>query len=141
MDVPMTFLWPTMLIGLLVLPLFVALYIGMQRRRQRLVAQYGSPAPGRAAGGQRPGSRGALRRHLPAGLFLLALTILIVALARPQTLVSLPRIEGTVMLVFDVSGSMAADDLKPTRMEAAKAAARAFVERQPPSVQIGVASF
>lgn len=137
----MTFLWPTMLIGLLVLPLFVALYIGMQQRRQRLVAQYGSPAPGRAPGSRGPGARSALRRHLPAGLFLLALTILIVALARPQTLVSLPRIEGTVMLVFDVSGSMAADDLKPTRMEAAKAAARAFVERQPSTVQIGVASF
>jgi Ca-activated chloride channel family protein len=53
----------------------------------------------------------------------------------------LPRIEGTVILAFDVSGSMAADDLKPTRMEAAKAAARAFVERQPSTVQVGVVSF
>ena len=74
-------------------------------------------------------------------LFLISLTILIVALARPQTVVSLPRIEGTVILAFDVSGSMAADDLKPTRMEAAKAAARDFVQLQPPSVQIGVVSF
>ena len=74
-------------------------------------------------------------------LFLIGLTILLIALARPQTVVSLPRIEGIVMLTFDVSGSMAADDLKPTRMEAAKEAARAFVESQPPSVRIGVVSF
>jgi Ca-activated chloride channel family protein len=72
---------------------------------------------------------------------LIGLTILLIALARPQTVVSLPRIEGIVMLTFDVSGSMAADDLKPTRMEAAKEAARAFVQSQPPSVQIGVVSF
>ena len=56
-------------------------------------------------------------------------------------MVSLPRQEGTVILAFDVSGSMAADDLKPTRMEAAKAAARDFVQRQPLSVQIGVVAF
>jgi Ca-activated chloride channel family protein len=72
---------------------------------------------------------------------LLSLTILIVALARPQTVVGLPRIEGTVILAFDVSGSMAADDLEPTRMEAAKAAARDFVQRQPPSILIGVVAF
>ena len=53
----------------------------------------------------------------------------------------MPRIEGTVILAFDVSGSMAADDLEPTRMEAAKAAARAFVERQPTSILIGVVAF
>jgi Ca-activated chloride channel family protein len=55
--------------------------------------------------------------------------------------VSLPRQEGTVILTFDTSGSMAADDVKPTRMEAAKAAARDFVARQPPTVQIGVVAF
>jgi Ca-activated chloride channel family protein len=67
--------------------------------------------------------------------------ILIVALARPQTVVSLPRLEGSIILAFDVSRSMAADDLKPTRLQAAEAAARAFVQRQPSSVQIGVVSF
>jgi Ca-activated chloride channel family protein len=64
-----------------------------------------------------------------------------VALARPQTVVSLPRVEGTVILAFDVSGSMAADDIKPTRMEAAKTAAKLFIQRQPPNVQIGVVGF
>jgi Ca-activated chloride channel family protein len=65
----------------------------------------------------------------------------LVALARPQAVVSLPRVEGTVILVFDVSGSMAADDLKPNRMEAAKAAAVSFVQRQPASVQVGIVAF
>jgi Ca-activated chloride channel family protein len=66
---------------------------------------------------------------------------LIIAVARPQTVVSLPRIQGNVILAFDVSGSMSADDMKPTRMEAAKAAARNFVERQPAGVQIGIVAF
>jgi Ca-activated chloride channel family protein len=110
----------------------------MQQRRQRLVTQFGSTGTGAAVSTSR---RAGLRRHLPAVIFGVALTILILALARPQTVVSLPRITGTVILAFDVSGSMAADDLKPTRMEAAKAAARDFVDRQPSSVQIGVVSF
>ena len=87
--------------------------------------------------GRQPG----FRRHLPPALFLTGLTILVVSLARPQTVVNLPRIEGTVILAFDVSGSMAAEDLKPTRIEAAKAAARAFIDRQPSTVQIGVVAF
>ena len=78
----------------------------------------------------------ALIMHLPGPL-----VRLLVALARPQAVLRLPKVQGTVMLVFDVSGSMAADDLKPTRMEAAKAAATDFVERQPKTVQIGVVAF
>ena len=62
-------------------------------------------------------------------------------MARPQRVVSVPALEGTVILAFDVSGSMAATDLAPTRMEAAKAAARAFVEHQPATVRIGVVAF
>src|SRR5690606_16966411 len=81
------------------------------------------------------------RRHVPPALFLVGLAILIVGLARPQAAVSLPRIAGTVMLTFDVSGSMAAEDMEPTRMEAAKALAREFVAAQPPGVRIGVTAF
>jgi Ca-activated chloride channel family protein len=81
------------------------------------------------------------RRHLPPALFLAGLAALTAALARPQTVVSLPRQEGTVILAFDVSRSMSADDLEPTRMEAAKAAATAFVERQPPGIRVGVVAF
>jgi Ca-activated chloride channel family protein len=65
----------------------------------------------------------------------------VISLARPQATLNLPRVEGTVILTFDVSGSMAADDLKPTRMEAAKTAAREFVGNQPASVLIGVVAF
>jgi Ca-activated chloride channel family protein len=126
-----------MLVGLVLIPVFVVIYLQMLGRRRRLVARYGDPTLIRQPANRRMG----LRRHVPAAIFLVALAILIVALARPQTLVSLPRIEGTVILAFDVSGSMAADDLKPTRMEAAKAAARDFVARQPSTVQVGVVSF
>ena len=133
----MSFTWPAMLVSLLLVPLFGALYVVLQRRRRRFAARYASLGLVQGATGRGPG----LRRHVPAALFLAGLTILLIALARPQTVISLPRVEGTVILVFDVSGSMAADDLKPTRMEAAKAAARDFVERQPASVQIGVVAF
>ncbi len=132
----MSFIWPTLLLSLLILLPLVALYLHMGRRRRDLAARYGSLGLMQAAG--RPLG---WRRHVPPALFLLALALLCFSLARPQTVVSLPRVEGIVILAFDVSGSMAADDLKPTRMEAAKVAARSFVGRQPPSVQIGVVSF
>jgi Ca-activated chloride channel family protein len=74
-------------------------------------------------------------------LFLIGLILLSIALARPQMTVNLPRVEGTVILAFDVSGSMAADDLQPSRMAVAKESASEFVQRQPPSVLIGVVAF
>jgi Ca-activated chloride channel family protein len=129
----MSFIWPAMLLLLFLIPLFVALYMRLQRRRQRLAASYGQFGLAQGPAG--------LRRHIPPALFLISLAILIVALARPQTVVSLPRVEGIVILAFDVSGSMAADDLQPTRMEAAKTAALDFVQRQPSSVQIGIVAF
>src|SRR5258707_5910165 len=82
-----------------------------------------------------------MRRHVPLFIFLIAITVLLVSVARPQAKVSLPKLEGTVILTFDVSGSMAADDAKPTRMEAAKAAATEFVKKQPSNVLIGVVAF
>jgi Ca-activated chloride channel family protein len=133
----MSFIWPMMLILLLLIPVGVLLYIRLQRRRRRLLANYASFGLSQPATGRQSGAR----RHIPIIFFLIGLTILSVALARPQTVVSLPRIEGTVILAFDVSGSMAADDFQPTRMEAAKAAARDFIDQQPPNVQIGVVSF
>ena len=132
----MSFIWPTMLVLLATIPLIGVLYIVVQRRRH-LAPSYRGLGLAQEATGRRPG----IRSHIPLTLFLVGLTILVIAVARPQAVVSLPRVEGTVILVFDVSGSMAADDLKPTRMEAAKAAARDFVQRQPSSVQIGVVAF
>jgi Ca-activated chloride channel family protein len=132
----MTFIWPTMLLfTILMVPLLIALYLILQRRRRRFAAKYGGL--GLASAGSEIGKR----RHIPPILFLIGLSILMIALARPQTEVSLPRIEGTVILAFDVSGSMAADDMQPTRMEAAKVAARDFVQHQPASVQIGIVAF
>lgn len=126
-----------MLFLLLLLPAFVVVYVVLFVRRQRTVARYGSMGLVQASQAGKPG----LRRHIPPIFFLLALCILCVSLARPQTVISLPRVVGTVVLAFDVSGSMAADDLKPTRIEAAKVAAQDFIQRQPRSVQIGIVVF
>ena len=133
----MSFIWPAMLVFLGLIPLCAALYVRLQQRRRRLLAQYGSLGFVHGGAGRPLG----MRRHLPPGLFLAGLTILVLALARPQAAISLPRVEGTVILTFDVSGSMAATDLQPTRMEAAKTVAREIVQRQPSSVQIGVVAF
>jgi Ca-activated chloride channel family protein len=133
----MTFIWPLMLVVLAVLPVMVIAYTRIQRRRRRLAASLGAMGSAPAA---RP-PRGDIRRHVPPAFFLAGLAILGVALARPRAVVSLPRQQGIVILAFDVSGSMAATDLAPTRMEAAKVAARAFVQRQPKGVLIGVVAF
>lgn len=133
----MRFLWPGMLWSLLLVPVFVGLYLRAQVRRRRMVEKYGTLGIVQQAGGRPLGAR----RHVPAILFLAGLTVLLVALARPEAVIALPHEEGTVILAFDVSGSMAADDIKPTRMDAAKAAARDFVQHQPLSIQIGVVGF
>jgi len=133
----MKFIWPAMLLLLVLIPILVFWYARMQQRRRILATRYGSLGMMQGAVRNRLG----VRRHIPPLIFLLSLTLLIIALARPETSVSLPRIQGTVILAFDVSGSMAADDLKPTRMEAAKTAVQSFIERQSPSVQIGVVAF
>lgn len=126
-----------MLFALLMVPLFVGLYGWQQRRRQRITAAYGKLGLIQTANGRSL----SWQRHLPPLFFLLGLILLLLALARPEAVVSLPRVEGTVILAFDVSGSMAAVDLEPSRIEAAKAAAREFVERQPPSVLVGLVAF
>jgi Ca-activated chloride channel homolog len=133
----MSFIWPSLLLLLLCVPLLILFYLFLQRRRRRFAARFGSLGLVHDAMGSGPG----VRRHIPSIIFLGGLTMLLVSLARPQATLSLPRVEGTVILTFDVSGSMAADDLQPTRMEAAKAAAREFVGNQPPSVLVGVVAF
>ena len=87
------------------------------------------------------GRNSRLLDRLPGVLTVAAFVVLAVALARPQATISLPRIEGTVVLTFDVSGSMAADDVTPSRMEAAKVAAKAIVDRRPQGVVVGVVAF
>lgn len=132
----MTFIWPTMLLAVALVPLGIVLYRALERRRRRALVRAGLGLDQGTI--RRPLG---LRARVPAVLFVSGLTVLMIALARPQAAVSLPRAEGTVILAFDVSGSMAADDLKPTRMEAAKAATQDFVERQPSGVIVGVVAF
>jgi Ca-activated chloride channel family protein len=136
----MSFIWPAMLALLVLLPVGVALNLRIRQKRVARLAGYGSLGSGAA---QRAAGAGHLRmrRRISGTFILLGLAVMVVALARPQAVVSVPSLEGTVILAFDVSGSMAATDLIPTRMEAAKAAALDFVERQPTSVQIGVVAF
>jgi Ca-activated chloride channel family protein len=135
----MSFAWPWMLLP--ALAGVVLLVLGYRRlsarqaqRREELAALGLVVGPPRRAGSTRS------RRVAPA-LLLAALALLLVSLARPQATVAEPRREGTVILAFDVSTSMSATDLRPTRMEAAKAAARRFVEEQPSSIRIGVVAF
>lgn len=130
----MSFIWSSMLGLLLLAPLLVLFYVLLQRQRRGVVAKSGF-------GLVQTSRTTDARRHYPMLIFLLGLTILLFSLARPQATVSLPRYEGTVILVFDVSGSMAADDIAPTRMEAAKAIAADFVDEQPANVRIGVVAF
>jgi Ca-activated chloride channel homolog len=133
----MSFVWSSLLYFLLIVPLLLWLYFRAQNRRRDFAARYGSLGVVHDPTKKSPG----VRRHVPAFIFLFAIAILIISVARPQATVSLPRLEGTVILTFDVSGSMAADDLKPTRMEAAKAAATEFVNKQPSNILIGVVAF
>jgi Ca-activated chloride channel family protein len=132
----MTFIWPWMLLSLLLVPLLVREYRRLVRRRadrRAELAAVGLVAPRAVSSGR--------RRYVPPVLFLAALTLLLIGLARPEATVAEARREGTVVLAFDVSGSMAATDMTPSRIEAAKAAARTFVRRQPSTIRIGVVAF
>lgn len=133
----MDFLWPDMLALLLLVPVLIAAYVLAQRRRQRYAIRFASLSLVKEALGKGPG----FRRHIPPLLFLLAVIAMIIALARPEATVKIPSEEGTIILAMDTSGSMAADDLQPSRMESAKSAAISFVQHQPNTVRVGVVSF
>ncbi|TMG87956.1 MAG: VWA domain-containing protein [Betaproteobacteria bacterium] len=133
----MTFLWPELLWLLLAIPALIGAYILLLRRKKKQVLRYASLGMVRDAMGA--GQR--FRRHVPPLLFLLALTALVVAVARPTATLTLPSQHETIILAMDVSGSMRAADVEPNRIGAAQAAARAFVADQPASARIGVVSF
>jgi Ca-activated chloride channel family protein len=131
----MTFAWPWMLLTLVAVPLLATAYRRLQRRRAARRTELGSLGlVTRDTGRSR-------RRHVAPALFLAAAALLLLGTARPEATISHPQREGTVVLAFDVSGSMAATDLAPSRIEAAKSAAREFVRRQPASVRLGVVAF
>ena len=130
----MTFDFP-LLIGVAVVVTAVAIagYIAVQKRRATAMTAAGFP-PAKSR-------RASIRRHLPYALLLAALPILITGLARPAAELKVPRVAGTVLLAFDVSNSMKATDVTPSRLAAAQQAAAAFVEDQPGSVDVGVVVF
>lgn len=133
----MSFEWPWALAFLIAIPVLAGLYAWMQSRRQQYALRYASVSLVQQAVGTGPG----IKRHIPATLYLLALTALIIGLARPEATIPTPSNTGTVILSIDVSGSMFAQDVEPNRMEATKEAARRFVDKQPDGVKIGVVSF
>jgi Ca-activated chloride channel homolog len=129
--------WPGLLWAFGLVPLAVVTYLLAQRGRQRTAARFANPDLLPNVVSRRSG----WRRHLPALLYLLALSALIVALARPQAIVLVPKEQAIVMLVMDVSGSMNATDVQPTRLVAAQRAASSFVDQVPAKFRVGLVSF
>jgi Ca-activated chloride channel homolog len=133
----MTFLWPEMLWTLMAMPVLVAAYVLLLRRKRKAALRYASLSLVKEALGA--GLR--FRRHVPPLLFLLALATLVVAVARPAAIVRLPIQQQTIILAMDVSGSMRARDVEPNRLVASQQAAKAFVADLPRGVRVGVVSF
>jgi len=133
----MSFVWPLALLTLAVVPLAIALYILAQQRRPKYAARFTNLDLLANVVESAPN----WRRHLPALLGLLALTALLIALARPEWEHKVPREEATVVLVTDISGSMTATDVEPTRMAAAQSAAHDLVEDLPDGFRISLVTF
>ena len=132
----MTFQWPELLWLMLAVPALIAAYVVLLRKRKKLALQYASLSLVREANAIQ-----SMKRHIPPVLLLLALALMIAATARPSAVLTLPSQHETVILAMDVSGSMRATDVQPTRLAAAQAAAKAFVAEQPENVRIGVVAF
>ena len=133
----MNFLWPWFLLLLLLIPLLIAIYIWSLRRKRKFAVRYSSIALIREAMPRR--SR--WRQHLPFILFLLALTCLVTAVARPVAEVEVPLSRTTIILAIDISRSMCATDVSPNRLTVAQDAALAFIEDQADDVRIGLVAF
>lgn len=133
----MTFEWPLALAGLAVVPLLVVAYLVFDRRRRAYAARFGNPALLPAIVDRAPGRL----RYVPLAVLLLALAAMVVGVARPHATVSVRKEEATVILAIDVSRSMKARDVQPTRLLAARSAARRFLSRVPPKYRVAVISF
>jgi Ca-activated chloride channel family protein len=132
-----TFAWPLALLGLLAIPLLVGLeWLSRRRRARYSVAFTNLEVLGEVMARTRP-----WRRWLAAGLLLAGIASLVIALARPQTTVAVPRKDGTVVLAMDTSGSMVANDVSPTRLGAATAAASIFLKNLPGGFSVGLVPF
>lgn len=133
----MSFIWPLALLALLAVPLAIVGYVLLERRRHRQSAAFASPALVPNLIGRRPGRL----RHLAPALALLALTLLATGLARPQATLSVKQEQATVVLAIDTSGSMAADDVPPSRLAVAKEVVGEFLENLPDDYRVGIVSF
>lgn len=134
----MHFLWPEFLWLLAVaVPLLVLLYVWLLRRKKKMAVRYASLSIVKEAMG--PG-RG-IKRHIPPFLFLLALTAMLLAAARPHAVITLPSNQQTIILAMDVSGSMRASDVQPNRLVAAQNAAKSFIAELPRHVKVGIVAF
>src|SRR2546423_3577325 len=133
----MTFQAPLFLPALLAVPLLAGALVAERRRRRRYVGRFAGVGSLRSVLAGAPG----WRRHAPAALFLAALAALVVGLARPQRTVAVAIDKASVMLVLDVSGSMQATDVQPSRLDAARDAAQAFVDKVPSRLQVGVVAY
>lgn len=133
----MSFQWPLALVGLVVVPVLVALYVLRERRRTDFAARFTTPALLPNLVDAAP----SWRRHLPLAVLLVALTAMVVGVARPHATVSVKREQATVILAIDTSLSMSAQDVKPTRLQAARNAARTFLERIPSKYRVAIVGF
>jgi Ca-activated chloride channel family protein len=133
----LSFQWPLALIGLVAVPVVIALVVQWERRRTKFAARFGNPAllPNLMERAPR------WRRHLPLAALLLGLTTMVVGMARPHATLSVKREEATVVLAFDISRSMKATDIRPNRLAAAKEAAQRFVEQVPEKYRIAIVTF
>jgi Ca-activated chloride channel homolog len=129
--------WPGLLWTLLLVPVALAAYLLAQRRRSRYTVRFTNLDLLANVVSAKPG----WRRHVPPALYLLALAALLVSLARPQALALVPKEQATVVLVMDVSGSMNATDVAPTRLVASQRAAVVFIEELPERFRVGIVSF
>ena len=133
----MSFAWPLMLLTLLAVPLAVAGYVRLERRRERQAAIFASPALVPNLVGRRPGRL----RHLPPALALLALAALATGLARPHATLSVDQEQATVVLAMDTSKSMVAEDVPPSRLAVAKQVVGSFLKNLPKDYRVGMVSF
>jgi Ca-activated chloride channel homolog len=133
----MSFASPLVLLALLAIPLVVVWYAGQQRRRVRAAAAFVAPALTASVAPRQP----RWRRHAPMLVFALALAVLIGAAARPQRSVAVPITDGAIMLANDVSSSMRATDVAPSRLGAGENAAKRFLATVPSTIQVGLLEF
>jgi Ca-activated chloride channel family protein len=133
----MNFLWPQFLWFLAALPLLVLLYIWLMHRRKKVALRYASLSIVKDA----MSARQSFKRHIPPLLFLVALAAMVLTMARPVAVVTLPSNQQTIILAMDVSGSMRATDVLPSRLVAAQNAAKSFIAELPRNVKVGIVAF